>query len=176
MKSNPSPADPAGTKTPHIAVLSGAPLFGGVEGRVLARLLGYCHFIHREPGEYFYREGEKGESMYLLEKGLAIILKRWGEKDLELRRLEAGDCFGEVALVDFGPRSVSVRAVEPCDAVEVPVAALHRLYEIDPEQYTLVQMNIARELSRQLREADERLLRYVAGCKPGNDPEGPCVG
>ncbi len=160
----------------HIAVLSGSPLFGGVQGTVLARLLEHCRFLHKEPGEYFYREGDQGQSMYLLEQGRVAIIKSWKDRELELRQLEAGDCFGEVALVDFGPRAASVKAVAPCEVVEIPVSALQRLYEIDPEQYTLVQMNIARELSRRLRDADERLFRHVAQGRIEDDLEGLCSG
>jgi len=162
--------------TPHIATLSGTPLFGGVKPEVLAELLKECRLIHKEPGEYFFREGEEGQSMYLLERGEVALLKDWQGRQYRLRCLGEGACFGEIALVDFCPRGASVMALKPCDVVEIPIGCLQRLYEIDPEQYTLVQMNLARELSRRLREADLRLFRQHVQGLADDDLDGLCAG
>jgi CRP-like cAMP-binding protein len=87
-----------------------------------------------------------------------------------LGRLRQGDCFGEMALLDLFPRSASVRATAPCSALALSTASFHKLYETDVEQFAIVQMNIARELSRRLREADERLFRvHVGALRPEPD-------
>jgi cAMP-binding proteins - catabolite gene activator and regulatory subunit of cAMP-dependent protein kinases len=97
--------------------------------------------------------------MFVLEQGRVVILKRWKEKEYLLRYFGKGDCFGEMALIDMGPRSASVLAVEDCQAIEISAESLYELYKKDLEQFTLIQMNIARELSRRLRAADERLFQ-----------------
>jgi CRP-like cAMP-binding protein len=51
-----------------------------------------------------------------------------------------------------------VRAVEDCSGFEIFAGGLFALYERDLEQFALIQMNMARELSRRLRRADDRLL------------------
>jgi len=84
-------------------------------------------------------------------------------RELPLRELGVGDCFGEMALLDLFPRSASVRAVEDCRAMALKPDHLYRLYEHDPGQFAMVQMNIAREMSRRLREADEQLFRATMG-------------
>jgi CRP/FNR family cyclic AMP-dependent transcriptional regulator len=56
-----------------------------------------------------------------------------------------------------------VQAIEPCAALELSTASLYHLYETDLEQFALVQTNIARELSRRLRVADEELFRARMG-------------
>ena len=82
---------------------------------------------------------------------------------MQLRVLEPGDCFGEMALLDLFPRSASVRAQDPSRALEITAADLLRLFEHDVEQFALVQMNIAREMCRRLRETDEMLFEAVMG-------------
>lgn len=74
-----------------------------------------------------------------------------------LRELGPGDCFGEMAMIDFAPRSASVQALAPCRAFALSIARLHRLYEQDLEQFALIQMNLSRELSRRLRVTMDRL-------------------
>jgi len=101
--------------------------------------------------------------MFVLEEGKVAVLKRWQEGDCLLRILERGDCFGEMALMDFFPRSASVLAVEDCVAIELSAARLHELYEMDPRQFAMIEMNMGREVSRRLRESDERLFRASMG-------------
>jgi CRP-like cAMP-binding protein len=70
-----------------------------------------------------------------------------------------GDCFGEMALIDFCPRSASVRALEDSRAIELSATSLQQLYEKDPAQFTMIYMNLGRELSRRLREVNDLLFR-----------------
>ena len=87
------------------------------------------------------------------------MLKLWDGQQYLLCRLQAGDCFGEMALMDLFPRSASVRAAQACTAIELSTAIIFQIYEKDLEQFALMQMNIGREVSRRLRLADERLFR-----------------
>jgi CRP/FNR family cyclic AMP-dependent transcriptional regulator len=65
--------------------------------------------------------------------------------------------------MDMRHRSASVVAVEPCSAIELSSASLFAIYEKDLEQFTLIQMNMGREVSRRLREADDRLFEARHG-------------
>jgi CRP-like cAMP-binding protein len=49
--------------------------------------------------------------------------------------------------------------VEDCTAIQITAASLYQVYEKDVEQFALIQMNMGREVSRRLREADERIFR-----------------
>jgi CRP-like cAMP-binding protein len=101
--------------------------------------------------------------MFVLEEGRVAVLKRWQGANCLLRNLERGDCFGEMALLDLSPRSASVRAVEDCAAIELSAASLYQLYKKDLEQFAMIEMNMGREVSRRLRESDERLFRARMG-------------
>lgn len=150
------------------------PIFGGLRQDTLAALLDVAATRTRLPGECFFREGDRAESMFVLESGAVEVLRRHDGREHLLARLGAGDCFGEMALLDLLPRSASVRAIAPCSAIELSSASLFRLYETDLEQFALVQMNVARELSRRLREADDRLFRSApVRAAPVADASGP---
>ena len=84
----------------------------------------------------------------MLERGRVAIVKHHAGEDYLLRELAAGDCFGEVALMDFCPRSAAVMAIEDCEAMEFHARDLLQLSRKDPEQFSLVYMNIGRELAR----------------------------
>jgi CRP-like cAMP-binding protein len=98
-----------------------------------------------------------------LESGRVAVLKDWAGREMLLRHLDPGDCFGEMALLDLFDRSASVRAVDDCRAMALTSAHLYRLFEHDAAQFALIQMNIAREMSRRLRDADDQLFRATMG-------------
>ena len=143
----------------RIQLLRNTPIFGGVIDETLALLLDRVAEVVVRKGEFFFLEGDEGVSAFMLERGSVSILKNWEEKSYLLRHLHAGDCFGEVALMDFCRRSASVLADEDCVAIELSTSDLRQVAHTDLEQFTMIYMNMGRELCRRLREADERLFR-----------------
>jgi CRP/FNR family transcriptional regulator, cyclic AMP receptor protein len=147
----------------RIALLQAMPIFGALRDDALECLLEDAPYVDHARGEFYFREGDSAQCMYVIESGAVEVLKRWDDRDWPLHQLHAGDCFGEMALMDFFPRSASVRAVEDCRAIEIEISALHRLAERDMEQFALIQMNIGREVCRRLRATDELLFRARMG-------------
>jgi CRP-like cAMP-binding protein len=152
----------------RIELLQRMPVFGGIRADVLEFLLGQCPIVVVRAGQFFFREGAAADSMFVLEAGSVEVLKSWRNEEYRLHTLGPGDCFGEMALMDLMPRSASVRAVEDCRAILVSAGSLLKVYERDLEQFAMIQMNMGREVSRRLREADERLFRARMGM-PGAD-------
>jgi CRP/FNR family transcriptional regulator, cyclic AMP receptor protein len=147
----------------RLALLQAMPIFGALRDDALEVLLEGAPTESRVSGEYYFHEGDSAQSLYVIEHGVVEVLKRWDHADWALHQLHAGDCFGEMALMDFFPRSASVRVVEDCRAIEIAITALHRLAERDIEQFALIQMNIGREVCRRLRATDELLFRLRRG-------------
>ncbi|MCG6868228.1 MAG: Crp/Fnr family transcriptional regulator [Gammaproteobacteria bacterium] len=144
--------------TSHIRLLQSMPLFGGVDDSIMGYLLSRAREVSCPEGAYYFRESDPGNAMYVLESGRVAIVKCWQDEEYVLRELNCGDSFGEMALIDLFPRSASVLAKEDCEALEISSEMLFEVYERDPRQFTLIQMNVAREISRRLRVADERLF------------------
>ena len=117
--------------------------------------------------DFFFREGEEGDALFVLEIGQAAVLKSWRGEDHLIQTLNVGDCFGEMAVMDHCQRSATVRAAEDCAAIRISSSDLYRLYGQDVKQFALIQMNMGREMSRRLRDADSRLF----GAKMGS-PDG----
>lgn len=142
----------------RIELLQRMPIFGGVRANIIQFLLGLCPIESVAENEFFFREGDQADSMFVLEAGSAAVLKSWRGQDHLLGTLKQGDCFGEMAVMDLGPRSASVRAVEDCTAIRISAANLYQVYSQDLKQFALIQMNMGREVCRRLRELDNRLF------------------
>ena len=141
--------------------LRNMPVFGGVSEDALGLLLDGADRVSVKPGKYFFREGDPGEAMFVLLHGRASVTREIEGRPRSLGRVSAGDCFGEMALIDLYPRSATVRAIEECEALSISNGLLYQLYNVEPEPYTIIVTNLARELSRRLRISDERLCRVL---------------
>jgi CRP-like cAMP-binding protein len=147
----------------RIELLQAMPVFGGIGEDTLQFLLTLCSQPTVAAGGFFFREGDQAQSMFVLQEGRAAVIKQWQGRHYVLMHLGPGDCFGEMSLMDMHDRSASVVAEEASRAIELPAAGLLQLYERDLEQFTLIQMNMGREVSRRLRDVDERLFRAKMG-------------
>ena len=141
-----------------IDLLRQMPIFGGLKTETLEFLLDLSQEVLVAEGDYFFREHDKGNTVYVLESGLAQVHRMRAGKPVVLRQLGEGDCFGEMALIDFLPRSASVMAETNCQAIEIPAKSLIQLCKKDVEQYAMIMMNLGREVSRRLRLAGDRLF------------------
>jgi CRP/FNR family cyclic AMP-dependent transcriptional regulator len=140
----------------RIKLLQAMPFFGAITNNSVELILQLSETLQVKKNELFYEEGQLGDSLFILEQGRAVIFKKDKDKEYTLRYAEKGSCFGELALIDIESRYATVRAESDSTAIKIPSSALHSLYQSDAEQFIIIQMNMAREVGRRLRAADER--------------------
>jgi CRP-like cAMP-binding protein len=160
---------------PSAAALGALPLFGGLPEDALQKLVEKLEVVHVDAGTTVFREGDVARSLYVLVQGTLEIVKAGLEGDVHLGTIHPGECFGEMSFIDMQPRSATVRAHQSADVWMWPYQAIHERYCKDQKCAMLLVMNIARELSRRLRRADE-LLSHTAPPSlppsPADDVEG----
>ena len=149
-----------------IAALEGASLFEGLEPAELANVASLMHFRSFEAGDLICREGEQGESMFVVVEGLVHLLASLAEMP-EVRtrsifdegrlvgKLRRGDVVGTDSLLTGEPRSATARAAVATDVLELSrddfgavVGRIPRVLE-----------NLTRILTRRLAEATSRQAR-----------------
>ena len=136
--------------------LRAIPVFGALQDRPMDKLLELVQVRRYHPGDFVCAEGEPGHEMFVVRSGQVEVTKQAqsGHPATSLARLGAGDCFGEMSLIDVQRRSATVVAREESELYVLSNKDLYSLYQYDPEAYTLLIMNICRELSRRLRTAN----------------------
>jgi CRP/FNR family transcriptional regulator, cyclic AMP receptor protein len=143
----------------RLALLQKMPTFGGIRDDILQFILDACPSVAVAKGKFFFHEQDAASSMFVLEQGKVAILKAWKGREYLLHELKTGDCFGEMAVIDLLPRSASVLALEDSVAIEISSTTLYQVYKKDLEQLAMIYMNMGREVSRRLRETDERMFQ-----------------
>lgn len=89
--------------------LRGMDLFRSMPEPLLLELAHKSHIERLQAGDTIFQKDEPGRSLYLLLEGDAKV----HDGDYVVAQMSAGSCFGEMALLDEGPRSMSVTATAP---------------------------------------------------------------
>jgi CRP-like cAMP-binding protein len=108
-------------------VLDRVKPLAGLSPLQLQSFLEYMEIITLEPFSCAVREGEHGDAMFLILEGeLRVRLVRDG-KESTLATLAAGEFFGEVSLLDQGPRSADVVAQERSTLLKISASSFEKL-------------------------------------------------
>jgi CRP/FNR family cyclic AMP-dependent transcriptional regulator len=129
--------------------LADVPLFSGLSKRHLKHVASLAQEESHREGATLAQEGKPGDSFYVVLEGEAKV-ERGGRR---VARLLPGDFFGEIALIDGGPRTASVVSETPLQTLTITRKRFHKMLEEDPS--IVVQM--LEELARRLRNLNRSL-------------------
>lgn len=130
-------------------VLAQVPLFSGLPRRHLKKLAEHADEVSFREGERIVEDGEPGSSFYAILEGQAKVVR--GSRTLA--RLNPGEFFGEISLLDGGPRTASVVAETPLRAVRMFKRSFEQVVTQEPD----VASKILAVVARRLREAERTL-------------------
>jgi CRP-like cAMP-binding protein len=139
------------TQKDTLAMLGSVPLFEELSQRELRTILGAAKKVEFDDGEAIVEEGASGVGFHLILEGEADVMV--GDK--KQATLKAGDYFGEMSLLDKGPRSATVRAAGPVRTLSLTSWAFLPLIDEHPS----IAKKLLLEMSRRLRRVEDS-LRY----------------
>lgn len=150
----------------QIELLQNMPLFGGMTKETLELIVDASDIIPIKKGEYAFRENDTGNTMFVVVQGNMAVLKKHNDKIYKLAEYGLGECFGVMEALNPSRRFYSVYALEESAAIKISSSDMLSLYHANLEQYTLMQMNMGREICRRMRRVEEKLFNK---CKISND-------
>jgi CRP-like cAMP-binding protein len=110
-------------------------------------------------GDYIIQEGQPNDRIYFILEGRAEVLK----KDIRLFVFEEGSTFGEMEVLDIMASEASIRCMVPTRVMSLSNRALYSLSKSDLKTFSILVMNLARDISRRLRNMNNRFaLEFVA--------------
>lgn len=152
-----------------VTFLQANALFGGLTDLQMPPVIALLKEESFATGDLIVREGEPGDRMHFILSGTAEVVKDAtpditdDDETARLIVLKPGAAFGEMSLIDTQARSASVRALEPVATLSLSNRDLHKLYRSHPEIFTMIILNLARELSRRLRQMDNKAAWRTPG-------------
>jgi CRP-like cAMP-binding protein len=130
-----------------VALLASVPLFSGLSRRHLRRLATVASETRFGPGRVIVQRGTRGNAFFVIVEGEAKVTVS-GSKTAA--KLGPGDFFGELAVLDGGPRTASVVAESRVVAIRIMRSDLRKLLRQEPD----VAITLLEEVARRLRRQD----------------------
>lgn len=115
-----------------VTLLQDVPLFAGLSKRDLRRIAALAKLVAFAPGRTIVERGVRGDCFYLISDGTAKVYRSVVPTGRAIARLGPGDFFGEMALLDGGPRTATVVAETRVAAVKIPRPSFRRLLLKEP--------------------------------------------
>ncbi len=159
-------------------ILARSALFSDLSGEPLERFCQCLDIVRFAPGDVIFREGDPGDTMFVIGEGTVALSKRMGHGAREIARLGPGMHFGDMALISDDPRSAQATASTEVAAIQVGHAGFEALMAEDPGFARKLLRELTRRLSginesttRDVLRAHEALIFSLAKLADSRDPE-----
>lgn len=137
-----------------VPLLAQLPLFGGLPEADLITLSRSAHPRPFQQGAILFLEGETGDVAYVVVSGrIDLVLESMEGTQLILQQVGPRGYFGEMALLDEGPRSATAVAASGGEVVVISREAFLQHLQQHPE----TMLHLLRSLSLRVRWADEKI-------------------
>jgi CRP/FNR family transcriptional regulator, cyclic AMP receptor protein len=136
-----------------IELLKGVEAFDGLSDSELTQLAAICREAHYAKGQTITNQGDDGDEFYVIRTGLVEVGVSEGgsQPSRAVINLGEGQVVGEMALVDRGPRSATVRCVTEVNASVIGREAFEQLCQANHHVGMVVYRNLAADLSFKMR-------------------------
>ncbi|WP_163866776.1 cyclic nucleotide-binding domain-containing protein [Myxococcus eversor] len=144
-------------------LLKKVALFEGLTQGQLAKVAQLGQTRDYPAGAFLFREGEASQEMFVVSRGKVRISKSVpgiGEEALAI--LEAGQYFGEMAIIEDSPRSADAIAHISCSVWVIERSKLDQLMFTDKDLAYVLLWTLVRTLSERLRETNDKIKSFFA--------------
>lgn len=157
----------------EIALLHETELFKDLNAEQITKVLSIARRVSFSEGEIIVREGDVGETMYIILEGSVDVVKSLvidgmdedeiTEKNKVFTRLSSKDhaVFGEIALLEELRRTATIKAVTHCVLYELRKDDFLKLAEQDHALGYRILLNLSRIVSARLRKADDDTIKLT---------------
>ncbi len=122
------------------------PLLSGLDDYALERLVAMSQEIQLKPGDFLIREGELGDSMYIIVEGKLQVRKKTGDSEVVLAERGKGEVIGEMSVLDQAPRLASVIALTDTRALQIDQETFMALLDWSPSAARAVLRTFAQRI------------------------------
>ncbi|ASP33853.1 Crp/Fnr family transcriptional regulator [Labrenzia sp. VG12] len=133
-------------------------IFEALDDQARQELANFSFIKRYTAGDTIFTMGEPGQSMMAIAEGsVRVSMFTPSDREVTLNDLQAGDVFGEIAMLDGQERSASVKALTNCTLVVLERRALLDLLNRNPA----LSIRLIELLCQRVRRSDERMIEIA---------------
>jgi CRP/FNR family cyclic AMP-dependent transcriptional regulator len=143
---------------PDLYFLIEFPIFRDFDGNDIDALATRCEELSFSTGSSVVKEGEPADAMYILKSGVLEVCRNINGETKSINLLSAGEFFGEMSLIDGGPRSADVVCKEAAVLIRLSSDAFRALKKEQPATALKIADVLLKALSFRVRRSTARAL------------------
>jgi PPM family protein phosphatase len=137
-----------------LKMLGKIPVFQYLSYQELVKVISFGELSKFPAGKFVCQEGDKGGELMLILSGSTLVKKN----GKEIGKLEKGDVFGEMSMIDAAPRSATIEAIQATNVLAFPREELFSLFREDSQLAVKFLWGVSLEMNKRLREASNKLV------------------
>ncbi|MCK7613643.1 Crp/Fnr family transcriptional regulator [Roseibium sediminicola] len=133
-------------------------IFDALDDQARQELANFSYVKRYAAGDKIFTMGEPGQSMMAIAEGtVRVTMFTPSDREVTLNDLQAGDVFGEIAMLDGQERSANVKALTNCTLVVLERRALLDVLQRNP----ILSVRLIELLCQRVRRSDERMIEIA---------------
>ncbi|MCS5423061.1 MULTISPECIES: cyclic nucleotide-binding domain-containing protein [Psychrilyobacter] len=144
-----------------IKILGKISIFGGLNEAQLYKIFRILQKITYKDKEFIFKQDEAPTHIYIILEGKIRLIKDINYNSYQLFEFAEGSCIGEESIIGIQPHTLSAIAIGDVELAVIPKKFFLDFYNTDKDLFCLLILNIAREISRRLKQTDNLLLHYI---------------
>ena len=131
-------------------------MLADVDERLLTSLMTYLEVVKVPPSGTVVSKGEQGDTLFMVLEGEVRARVFIDGRESTLTTMGVGECFGELAIVDHGPRSADVIANQPTVLIKMSAAGLKKMFDEAPALAAPFMLALTRVIAQRVRVLTKR--------------------
>lgn len=127
--------------------------FGGLTEEQIEKVFSMMTAETYPPDTCIIAEDTPNNKIYFILEGMVSVIK----DNAVISELPEGSVFGEMEVMDIMPSSATIRTVTHVTVMSLSNTAMRQIYKDDLKSFAILLMNLARDISRRLRAANDKL-------------------
>jgi CRP/FNR family transcriptional regulator, cyclic AMP receptor protein len=145
----------------QLETLKHVTIFSGFTNEDLRYLCKNCTLVEAPKGECIIDEGSEASEILIILSGHVTIVLNLADDPIEIMEFGPGSCIGETSVIGIQTHSASAVVTENAILLVLLRQVLMQLFDNNKSLFSLLILNMARELARRLHHTDQILLHYA---------------
>jgi CRP-like cAMP-binding protein len=141
----------------EVSLLQKYSLFGGLMEDQIKQILPLMERESYKSGDNIIVEGEPNDRIRFILEGQVAVVKH----GVELSEIAEGNTVGEMEVLDVMPSAATIKALSDTQVISISNKGLRDIYKVDIHSFSLIIMNLARDLSRRLRHMNDKVVEQA---------------
>ncbi|MCB9742969.1 MAG: cyclic nucleotide-binding domain-containing protein [Alphaproteobacteria bacterium] len=137
------------------------PLFRGLDPSAAQAVAAVFEYNKVPAGEVLFRQGEDGRSLVVVLDGLFELVQDDSGEDVHLADVGPGRVLGMVSLIDPGPRTATMRALEDATVAQLGLETFKKLWDAQGDAAAALHHQLALAAVHELRSAQRKLIELL---------------